>query len=126
MKMEKNKIRIGDLAKQLNLEQFVIRFWEKEFGLISKRSVGGQRFYKTKDVAKFLTIKELLYDKGYTIAGAKKYFEENKATISKNIIAASKIESETTTNEKENKLDNDIIEKLIELQHKLIRIRELL
>ena len=44
MKMERRKFRIGELAHKVGVEQFVIRFWEKEFDIKSKRSNGGQRF----------------------------------------------------------------------------------
>ena len=72
MKMQKKQFRIGELAKNLGVEKFVIRFWEKEFRLNAYRSDGGQRFYQEKDVEKFKLIKQLLYDQGFTIAGAKK------------------------------------------------------
>jgi len=72
MKMEKNKIRIGELAQQLGIERFVIRFWEKAFSLGPRRSEGGQRYYTEKDVQRFGAIKDLLYNKRLTIAGAKK------------------------------------------------------
>ena len=64
--------RIGSLAKDLGVEQFVIRFWEKEFGICAKRTKGGQRFYHKQDIEKFKQIKKLLYEEGFTIAGAKK------------------------------------------------------
>lgn len=67
----KKKFRIGELAKELKLKKFVIRFWEKEFGLHSDRSRGGQRFYTEEDLSTFSTIKELLYEQGFTIAGAR-------------------------------------------------------
>ena len=57
MKMEKRKFRIGELAKLLEVERFVIRFWEKEFSIKSHRSEGGQRFYDEKDYEKFQQIK---------------------------------------------------------------------
>lgn len=72
MKMKKKKFRIGELAEKLGVERFVIRFWEKEFDLASARSTGGQRFYDTDDFAIFSQIKQLLYEKGFTISGAKK------------------------------------------------------
>lgn len=72
MQMNKRKFRIGDLAKKLQVKKFVIRFWEKEFQLQSDRSQGGQRFYTQDDLTTFSTIKELLYEKKYTIPGAKK------------------------------------------------------
>ena len=72
MRMEKRKFRIGELAKCLEVERFVIRFWEKEFKIKTTRSSGGQRFYSEDDLNTFKTIKELLYQKGFTIAGARK------------------------------------------------------
>ena len=72
MKMSKRQYRIGELAKSLNLERYVIRFWEKELEIKPQRSQGGQRFYQEKDFQTFLAVKELLYQKKYTLAGAKK------------------------------------------------------
>ena len=71
MKMQKKQFRIGTLAQELGLEKFVVRFWEKEFNIKSSRSTGGQRYYTVADVEKFKLIKELLYTKKFTIAGAK-------------------------------------------------------
>ena len=79
MRMEKRKFRIGELATHLAVERFVIRFWEKEFNFKSDRSIGGQRFYDEDDLRKFETIKELLYDKKFTIAGAKKQMSGKKS-----------------------------------------------
>jgi DNA-binding transcriptional MerR regulator len=69
--MDQRKFRIGELAEQLNVKKFVIRFWEKEFGLRSDRSGGGQRFYSQDDFNKFALIKSLLYEQKFTIPGAK-------------------------------------------------------
>ena len=74
--MSKKKFRIGELAKELKVKKFVIRFWEKEFALKSERSEGGQRFYTQDDFKTFNTIKVLLYSQGYTIAGAKTKLNE--------------------------------------------------
>lgn len=71
MKIEKNCFRIGTLAQELGLEKFVVRFWEKEFNIKSTRSSGGQRYYTAADLEMFKQIKELLYAKKFTIAGAK-------------------------------------------------------
>jgi DNA-binding transcriptional MerR regulator len=76
MPMSKKKFRIGELAKELKVKKFVIRFWEKEFDLKSERSEGGQRFYTQDDFKTFNTIKVLLYSQGYTIAGAKTKLNE--------------------------------------------------
>jgi DNA-binding transcriptional MerR regulator len=71
-RMAQRQFRIGDLADELNVKKFVIRFWEKEFNIASDRSSGGQRYYTLDDLRVFQTIKDLLYNQGFTIAGAKK------------------------------------------------------
>lgn len=76
MRMQKRQFRIGELAKHLGVEKFVVRFWEKEFGLKPTRSEGGQRFYEEHDLEHLQLIKELLYDQGFTISGAKKMLKE--------------------------------------------------
>jgi len=78
MKMQRKQFRIGELAKRLNVERFVIRFWEKEFGLKAHRSDGGQRFYEEQDFNKFKQIKKLLYEEGFTIHGARQQLKSGK------------------------------------------------
>ncbi len=91
MRMQKKQFRIGELAKKIGVERFVIRFWEKEFNVSGSRSQGGQRFYEEKDLAYFQKIKELLYGQGYTIVGAKKYFKHIKQVpFSESIIGSTK------------------------------------
>lgn len=72
MKTEKRQLRIGELAHELGVAKFVIRFWEKEFGIKGPRTEGQQRLYTEKDTAFFKEIKSLLYEQGFTISGAKK------------------------------------------------------
>ena len=81
MSMSKKKFRIGDLAQELKVKKYVIRFWEKEFDLESDRSEGGQRFYTTEDFSLFSAIKDLLYNRGFTILGAKKELDTELAKI---------------------------------------------
>ena len=65
--------RIGDVSRLTGVETYVLRFWESEFpSLTPKKSSNGQRQYRRKDVETVLEIKRLLYDEGYTIAGARK------------------------------------------------------
>lgn len=118
MKMQRRLIRIGELAKQLNVENFVIRFWEKEFSLKGQRSPGGQRFYNAVDLAKFVMIKELLYDKGFTIAGAKKALKQPNASV---VLASHK-----TTMDEEKITRPSLEQQMLALQKKLIKLRELL
>lgn len=65
--------RIGDVSQLTGIEAYVLRFWEGEFPALSpKKTSSGQRQYRRKDVETVLEIKRLLYDEGYTIAGARK------------------------------------------------------
>jgi DNA-binding transcriptional MerR regulator len=69
--------RIGDVSSITGVKPHVLRYWESEFPLISpkKTSSGGHRLYRRKDVELFLEIKHLLYEKRYTIEGARKAME---------------------------------------------------
>lgn len=65
--------RIGQACKQLDIQPYVLRYWETEFpALDPEKSKSGQRVYSRDDLAIIRRIKELLYDEGFTIAGAKK------------------------------------------------------
>ena len=88
MKMRKQQFRIGELAKRLDVERFVIRFWEKQFELKPSRSTGKQRYYSELDLEKFTQIKTLLYKRGFTIVGAKQELNGKAGTQSKIIPAA--------------------------------------
>ncbi len=129
MKMRKRTFRIGELAKKLLLERFVIRFWEKEFKLKTDRSQGGQRFYTEDDYALFKLIKDLLYNRGFTIHGAKREICELKeASHNKQIIGSKK----TTFNQGKDIIDSlkkekALLEKkVLILQQQLLKLRELL
>lgn len=72
--------RIGDACKQLDIQPYVLRYWETEFPPLSPdKSKAGQRLYSEQDLAVIHRIKELLYGEGYTIAGAKKKLESELA-----------------------------------------------
>src|SRR5438046_9735225 len=66
--------RIGEVSTMLGLEPYVLRYWETEFPSLSpKKSGTGHRLYRRKDVELLLRIKELLYDKRFTIEGARQW-----------------------------------------------------
>ncbi len=70
---ERRYYSIGEVAKLLRLEPHVLRFWEREFRRqIRPIRIGGRRLYSTEQVETFRKIKHLLYEEGYTIAGAKR------------------------------------------------------
>ena len=65
--------RIGEVAKLAAIKPYVLRFWETEFPALGpKKSGTGHRLYRRKDVELVLEIKRLLYEKRYTIEGARK------------------------------------------------------
>jgi len=71
---EKLYFRIGEVAELCRLPAYVLRFWETEFPQLKPvKSSTGQRMYRRKDVESVLRIKQLLYDQGFTIAGARQH-----------------------------------------------------
>jgi DNA-binding transcriptional MerR regulator len=64
--------KIGEVSELLGLEPYVLRYWESEFPVLSpKKSGTGHRLYRRKDVELLLRIKHLLYEKRFTIEGAR-------------------------------------------------------
>ena len=76
---EKAYFRIGEVSKIVNVEPYVIRYWETEFRTVSPvRTKTAQRLYRKKDVQELLTIKNLLYSQRFTIDGAKKQLHKTR------------------------------------------------
>ncbi|RMH42281.1 MAG: MerR family transcriptional regulator [Deltaproteobacteria bacterium] len=74
---DKQYFRIGEVARIAEVETHVLRFWETEFSTLRPRkSRSNQRMYTRKDVEKVLRIRDLLYEEGYTIAGARRQLGE--------------------------------------------------
>src|SRR5437868_14358426 len=73
---DKLYFRIGEVARLAGIKPYVLRFWETEFpALDPKKSGTGHRLYRRKHVKMVLEIKRLLYEKRYTIEGARKFLE---------------------------------------------------
>jgi len=69
--------RIGEVAGLVGVEPHVLRYWEREFRSIRpSKSAKGQRVYSRRDVENLMRVRELLYGRGFTIAGAKKQLRE--------------------------------------------------
>jgi DNA-binding transcriptional MerR regulator len=69
---DKLYFRIGEVSRLCGLPSYVLRFWETEFNQLKPTKSGtGQRMYRKIDVENVLRIKKLLYDQGFTIAGAR-------------------------------------------------------
>jgi DNA-binding transcriptional MerR regulator len=70
--------RIGEVSRLTALKPFVLRYWETEFRMLQPvKSPNGHRLYRQQDVDLVLKIKRLLYDEGFTIAGARRYLRES-------------------------------------------------
>lgn len=78
---DKLYFRIGEVASLCHLPAYVLRFWESEFPQLKPvKSSTGQRMYRKRDVENVLRIKQLLYDQGFTISGARQQLRsENKS-----------------------------------------------
>ena len=69
--------RIGEVSQLVGVEAYVLRYWESEFSALApKKSSSGQRMFRRKDVELLLNIKHLLYDRKFTIEGARKALSE--------------------------------------------------
>jgi len=76
---DKNFFRIGEVSKILQVKPYVVRYWESEFKTVKPiRTSADQRLYRRQDVEELLTIKNLLYHEGFTIAGARNKLRELK------------------------------------------------
>ncbi|MCB9591902.1 MAG: MerR family transcriptional regulator [Sandaracinaceae bacterium] len=69
--------RIGEVADIVGVKPHVLRYWEREFGVLKPmKTRGSHRQYRRRDVELAMRIKQLLHDEGFTIAGAKKKMRE--------------------------------------------------
>ena len=73
---DKLYFRIGEVSDLVGVEPYVLRYWETEFPAVGpKKSDTGHRMYRRKEVELLLRIKYLLYEKKYTIEGARQYLQ---------------------------------------------------
>lgn len=81
---DKLYFRIGEVSELCRLPAYVLRFWETEFPQLKPvKSSTGQRMYRRKDVEAVLRIKKLLYEEGFTIAGARQQLR-SESKVEKN------------------------------------------
>src|SRR5271163_4483275 len=79
---EKDFYRIGEVSRMTDLKPFVLRYWETEFPMLEPvKSASGHRLYRAADVDMVRRIKRLLYDEGFTIAGARRHLRDPNAAI---------------------------------------------
>jgi DNA-binding transcriptional MerR regulator len=81
---------ITEIAEQTQVKPHVLRYWESEFPCLSpKKNRAGNRVYQAKDIKMIYLIKQLLYEDGFTIAGAKKKLNRKGALDDSNVISSS-------------------------------------
>ena len=79
----KQVFKIGEVCEMLQVEPYVLRYWETEFEeLQPEKNPMGQRIYRAKDIEVVYLIKKLLYEEGYTIIGARKQLKREMSKIS--------------------------------------------
>jgi DNA-binding transcriptional MerR regulator len=96
--IEKDFYRIGEVSRLTALKQFVLRYWETEFPMLEPvKSSSGHRLYRQEDVEMVLRIKRLLYDEGFTIAGARRHLREQNGDVESSGAAGASIGSTGAT-----------------------------
>ncbi len=74
---DKSMFRIGEVSRLTSTKPFVLRYWETEFPMLQPvKSPKGHRLYRREDIETVFTIKRLLYDEGFTIAGARRHLRD--------------------------------------------------
>ena len=80
--MAEKKYSIGSVSRRLSLPQSVLRYWESVFdNLNPEKTPGGTREYSEDDIILISKIKNLLYDRKFTIAGAREFFKDQSFTL---------------------------------------------
>ena len=103
---DKFYFKIGEVSDIAGVPPYVLRFWETEFKQIKpKRTDAGQRLYRKQDVVLVLTIKHLLYDRKFTIEGARQHLKKKPGTTPEPVA---------------------VLTDIAEIRAELIRIRELI
>lgn len=106
---DKFYFKIGEVSEIAGIASYVLRFWETEFKQIKpKRTDAGQRLYRKQDVVLVLRIKHLLYDRKFTIEGARRHLKKK------------------TNPEQGPPAGEGTVPDIAEIRKELIRIRELI
>ncbi len=105
---------IGEVAEQLGVNTSLLRYWEKEFGVLRPKRTGkGDRLYTKDDIAKIQGIHVLLKERGFTIQGAKDQLR-----------AAKKVDEPTTTPQLPDARVHEVIQRLQHVRDELLMMRD--
>ncbi|GAA3976178.1 MULTISPECIES: MerR family transcriptional regulator [Mucilaginibacter] len=76
---------MGEVSAMFDVNQSLIRFYEKEFDVLQpKKNKKGNRYFTPEDIENFKIIFHLIRDKGYTLNGAKDHLKTNMADTREN------------------------------------------
>jgi DNA-binding transcriptional MerR regulator len=101
--------KIGDVARILKVEPYVLRFWESQFPQLKPNKSGtGQRLYRKRDVEVAVEIKRLVYGEGYTLSGARQALGQARRADS--LLAAQAVASARAPEEKAAKNRDKVVE----------------
>ena len=122
---DKLYFKIGEVAKFTGIKTHVLRYWETEFKTIRpNKSRSNQRLYRKQDIELILHLKDLLYNQGFTIAGARKKLREEKIA-KKNLAPPNETPKHDETNQLSLPLSGSFDKKLlIEIRNDIIRLKE--
>lgn len=91
----KSLFRIGEVSRLTSTKPFVLRYWETEFPMLQPvKSPKGHRLYRREDIETVFTIKRLLYDEGFTIAGARRHLRDQALAGNRTNGGADAVEAE--------------------------------
>ncbi|MGV8081028.1 MAG: MerR family transcriptional regulator [Syntrophales bacterium] len=121
---DKAYFRIGEVSRILEVEPYVIRYWESMFKTVRpERTRSDQRRYRRKDVEELLIIKDLLYGQRFTIAGAKKQLRQIRKGASQNVETLASSAGPDGTDDQKDEQENA---RLMVVKEGLTQIRDLL
>ena len=124
---DKLYFRIGEVARLAGIKPYVLRFWETEFPALGPKKTGkGHRLFRRKDVELVLEIKRLLYEKRYTIEGARKFLESPSRPSPARLPAKLAKSLKTQGQLFDNRSQTDLSPLLAMLQHELRAIADML
>jgi DNA-binding transcriptional MerR regulator len=134
---QERPLKIGEAARAIGVEAYVLRFWETQFPILRPRhSRSRHRFYEPEDLKTLKLIKRLLHNEGFTIAGAKKHIREigldrlmRGATPARSV-AATPDEDTVTTRDDDTAIRNapplPLQRTLVEIRNDLMSLHKLL
>ena len=119
-KLIDKKRSIGVASKEVGLDDYVLRFWEKEFPQIRPDiGKGGRRYYFNRDIENIKKIKYFLYNEGYTIKGLQNLLANNKNLLKKDLDTIKKMSKIVNTQDINSDKITENVNNLIEVQSKL-------